>query len=229
MKKWTRNQFHKLLKTEKINYISSFKHYGSEYGGWSIIPDKITNESIVFSFGIGDDISFDKGLIDSFGLDVFAFDPTPKSIDWIRKLERIRGFKPYNYGLGARNGLVPFLPPKRDDFISFKHISSIKEISTENILLAPVKTISTIMSELNIAYIDILKLDIEGFEYDVIDDIININRNIGQLLIEFHHHYKGFHFLQTLDSIRKLKNAGFKLFYKSKTGFEFSFINRVLC
>ena len=37
--------------------------------------------------------------------------------------------------------------------------------------------------------IDILKMDIEGAEYDVIDDIINSPVPIAQVLIEFHHRF----------------------------------------
>ena len=36
--------------------------------------------------GCGEDISFDLGLIEMFDCDVYGFDPTPKSIDFVNKV-----------------------------------------------------------------------------------------------------------------------------------------------
>jgi len=35
------------------------EYYGTEYGGYWVSPDTITKDSIVYSFGVGEDISFD--------------------------------------------------------------------------------------------------------------------------------------------------------------------------
>lgn len=51
---------------------------GSTYGGWHVVPDGISPESVVYSFGIGEDISFDTAFIATYGTTVHAFDPTPK-------------------------------------------------------------------------------------------------------------------------------------------------------
>src|SRR6185369_4693663 len=58
---------------------------GSPRAQWSVCPDQLTCESIVYSVGVGTDVSFDLELIGRFGLRVHAFDPTPRSIEWIRK------------------------------------------------------------------------------------------------------------------------------------------------
>ncbi|HEX7718479.1 MAG TPA: hypothetical protein VF389_01635, partial [Woeseiaceae bacterium] len=46
-------------------------------GGWWFHPDTLHIDSIVYSFGIGEDVEFDLFLIERFGLVVHAFDPTP--------------------------------------------------------------------------------------------------------------------------------------------------------
>lgn len=43
------------------------------------------------------------------------------------------------------------------------------------------------MKELSHSVIDILKIDIEGSEYDVIEDLINSKIRPKELLNEFHH------------------------------------------
>ncbi len=49
--------FKKQIKCNKI-------FFGTEYGGYFICPDNISKASIVYSFGVGEDISFDKEVIE---------------------------------------------------------------------------------------------------------------------------------------------------------------------
>jgi hypothetical protein len=72
--------------------------------------------------------------------------------------------------------------------------------------------------------IDILKMDIEGAEYQVIDDIIKSNIDIGQILIEFHHRFIDNGIRMTKKSINKLNQHGYKVFNISNSGEEFSLI-----
>jgi hypothetical protein len=46
------------------------------YGAFYVNTEKLDSNSIVYSFGLGADISFDKELIRRFNLSVFGFDPT---------------------------------------------------------------------------------------------------------------------------------------------------------
>ena len=57
---------------------------GSKYCGWEVAVEKITKDSVCYSFGVGEDVSFDLELINRFGVVVHAFDPTPRSINWVR-------------------------------------------------------------------------------------------------------------------------------------------------
>jgi len=45
------------------------------------------------------------------------------------------------------------------------------------------------MRELRHASIDLLKMDIEGAEYDVLADMISQRIPVKQLLVEFHHRW----------------------------------------
>jgi hypothetical protein len=69
---------------KRIEYRVPTIRLGTEYGGWSLCPHLLCQESIVYSIGIGDDISFDLSLIKKFGITVNAFDPTPESVKWVR-------------------------------------------------------------------------------------------------------------------------------------------------
>jgi hypothetical protein len=74
---------------------------------------------------------------------------------------------------------------------------------------------------------DILKMDIEGSEYQVIPEIVEAIKKgkleISQLLIEFHHRFKGQTRKDTQKCIDLLNNVGFKIF-SIRNNQEFSLI-----
>jgi hypothetical protein len=72
--------------------------------------------------------------------------------------------------------------------------------------------------------IDILKMDIEGAEYEVIKNIVSSRIEISQLLIEFHHRLIINGINKSKQSIQELNNADYKIFHVSDSGEEFSFI-----
>jgi hypothetical protein len=76
-------------------------------------------------------------------------------------------------------------------------------------------------------YIDLLKMDIEGAEYEVLEDIINAGIPIKQLLIEFHHRFKEIGIEKTIKTVKNIEKYGYKLVYvNQKTGEEYTFIKQ---
>jgi len=67
------------------------------------------------------------------------------------------------------------------------------------------------MRELGHEYIDILKMDIEGAEYDVIKDIHHLNIRPQQILVEFHHRFPGVGIKRTKEAIEELYSMGYQL------------------
>jgi hypothetical protein len=89
----------------------------------------------------------------------------------------------------------------------------------------PVFKVTTIMSMLGHRQIDLLKLDIEGAEYDVIENIVSEKVRIGQLCVEFHHRWREIGSRRTDLAIDRLRSFGYRLFHVSPSGEEFSFLN----
>lgn len=89
-----------------------------------------------------------------------------------------------------------------------------------------VKKLSTIMKELNHNIVDVLKMDIEGGEYKVIDDFIKEGIKPKVLLIEFHHRFPEVGLDKTKNSIESLKSHGYCVFYVSANGEEVGFFRR---
>ena len=80
------------------------------------------------------------------------------------------------------------------------------------------------MRQLGHDQIDILKMDIEGAEYDVINDISMSDTRPKQILVEFHHRFPGVGIDRTKQAISRLKSMGYGLFSISATHEEFCFI-----
>lgn len=196
--------------------------FGSDYGGWDVAGELIGHHSVVYSFGVGEDASFDTALINRYGLTVHAFDPTPRSIEWVKRQGFSDRFIMHEYGLADFDGDVSFNPPENPDHIS--HTLLERQATHGRSITVPVRRLRTIMKELGHSQIDILKMDIEGAEYDVIDDLAKSNVRPRQILVEFHHRFPSVGVKRTQDAVEKLRSIGYQLFSVSDSAEEFGFI-----
>lgn len=208
----------------KLDIRLPVERIGSAYGGWDVIPSLLNSDSNVLSFGVGEDISFDLGLIERFNLAVHAFDPTPRSIAWVEKQDLPGQFFMHRYGIAAFDGDVVFYPPQNDEHVSYSILGQMSP--TAEALSAPVKRLDTILSELGFERIDLLKMDIEGAEYDVVDDLRHMKIQPRQILIEFHHRFPGVGIQKSKTAIQTLRALGYKLFSISAANEEFCFVLR---
>ncbi|MCL6606412.1 MAG: FkbM family methyltransferase [Paenibacillus sp.] len=201
----------------------TMEYLGSDYGGWCICSENIDEKSIIYSFGIGEDISFDLAMIEKYGVDIYAFDPTPKSIKWIREQRLPKEFKLFEYGIANFDGIALFNPPENPDFVSYSMIDK-PTSSTQRAIEAKVYRLETIMNMLGHQHIDILKMDIEGAEYPVIQDMLLCKIKVRQLLVEFHHRFENIGIKETKKAIKLLVKNGYKIFHISSSNEEYSFI-----
>lgn len=206
----------------QIEHRCPTEHIGSRYGGWTICPDLLDKDSIVYSFGVGEDISFDLGLIDRFDLSIFAFDPTPRSIQWVETQNVPEKFRLLKYGIAAADGSIRLHAPRDPRFVSHSVIPSHRGSTLT--IEAPVHRLRTILNALGHQDIDVLKMDIEGMEYDVIADLLSAPSLPKQLLVEFHHRFPGVGPSLTTGALRQLHEAGYRIFAYSPSGEEISLI-----
>jgi FkbM family methyltransferase len=194
--------------------------FGCGVNAWMICHEKLNRESIVYSFGLGNDITFDLALIKRFNLDVFAFDFTPSSIAWIESQDVPSQFHLHKYGIAGFDGMETFYE------LGGKHMqfAICKTNNSSRTTVFPVYRLKTIVKQLGHKIIDLLKIDIEGAEYDVIEDIVASDVHISQLAVEFHHRFAELNVSQTEESVRLLNKKGYKIFHISETGTEYSFL-----
>lgn len=188
---------------------------------WAIDPTLLSEESVVYSCGIGEDISFDLCLIQRYGLTVNAFDPTPESIRWLEAQHKPDRFHFHPVGIAGHDGTISL--HKQSDIGDDVSMSALRG-DPKGKQVVPVKRISTIMGELGHRHIDLLKMDIEGCEYDVIEDILENRLSIRQLLIEFHHRWPEIGHARTQTALSLLRSHGYRIFAASGLWDEYSLV-----
>ncbi len=200
--------------------------YGNGYGGFYVDPTLVPNQAIVYSFGIGEDISFDKAIISNHGCKVYGFDPTPKSINYVKNNETPESFYFHPYGIGERTEMVTFHLPKNKDHVSGS-VYDHKLVDEHNSVEVLLKEFNEIVSEMGHDHIDVLKMDIEGSEYVVMEGILKSGIPIKQILVETHERFfedgkeKGKKFF------KQLHDHGYRIFAISDTYQEISLVKSI--
>jgi len=196
-------------------------------GGWWFAPGELDGGSIVYSLGVGDDIEFDLFLVDRFASIVHAFDPTPSSVDMLAERKLPPNFVFHPWAVTAADGSLKFYPRlKKDGSKSSVMYTMVAEDATvDDVIEVPAFSLSSIMRELNHQAIDLLKVDIEGAEYDVLNGMLDSEVRPKQLLVEFHHRFPGIGLAKTADLVDRLREHGYKIFAVSEIGREVSFVH----
>lgn len=205
------------------NQISIKKEkLGAENACFTIHAESLNNDSVIYSFGVGTDISFDLALMQKFHCKVHAFDPTPKSIKWVKEKGTPKNFIFHPFGLAGKSGKLDLYLPENENHVSGSLLSDM--LSSHSKTTVDVYDLPSVMKSLGHQRIDILKMDIEGSEYEVIQNIIENQLDIKQILVEFHHRFKNIGIKKTKSAICVLNEAGYRIFDISPSGEEFSFI-----
>ena len=158
---------------------------GSRYGGGWLALDLLNDRSIVYSFGVGCDITFDEMLIRRTGSQVLGFDPTPRSREWIKNNPNIPPqftFAPV--GLAETTGTKKLFLPANKEFVSG---SIVKELGG-GFIECDFLSLPDIMERHEHKFIDLIKMDIEGAEYAIVESWLRRDYipPVRQLWIEFH-------------------------------------------
>lgn len=198
--------------------------YGNSYGGFYAIPILLNAGSIIYSIGIGKDISFDRAIIKKHGCKVFAFDPTPKSIEWIGEQKLPASFRYYSYGISKKTGNDKFFLPENPRGVSGSLVIH-DDVDERKFIEVPMKSFADIAREFDHRHIDVLKMDIEGAEYDIIKSILKSPVTIDQILIEFHDRFFSEKENKSKMVVETLQKFGYEIYAASISYEEVSFIH----
>ncbi len=225
LKKIIKKLYHYLKNRHiRIDIKLPMEWYGSNYGGFYVHDSIISKYKTVLSFGIGEDISFDKQIIKNKKCLVYGFDPTPKSIKFIKNHCKISNFKFFDFGLGKSSGTVKFNLPKNNKHVSGSVLKS-ENLNTNNSIEVQMKSFTDILKTISIKNIVLVKMDIEGSEYDIYDSIIRLENKVPLICMEIHERFFDDGKSKTKKLLKNFRNEGYLLYGVSKNFQELSFIH----
>lgn len=196
-------------------------------GDWSFLPDLLSSRSVVYSFGIGDDIHFDCEVAARFGCEVHAFDPTVNLEMMSRRINHSLDLTLHRTAVGNENTQLTLYQRLRkngepSDMYTIDPLSG----AGKETLTVPALTVASITQSLQHQTLALAKFDIEGAEYTAIHRMLDDNIHPQQLLVEFHHRFAGYHLSDTQQLIDRLLQTGYQLTSVSDTGRELGFTKR---
>jgi FkbM family methyltransferase len=175
---------------------------------WNFYPDALNAKSVVYSGGVGRDISFEHGLVAKFGCSVVLLDPSPTGCETMAlPMNQIPQFKFRSVGLAGSCKTLKLAPPKYPEEGSW-----FKNDGDGSTIEVPCEDLATLMQKNGHQQIDLLKIDIEGAEYEVLYDLLKRRLPVRQVLVEFHHGIlPSIKRLDTVRAILKMTAGGYKL------------------
>lgn len=195
----------------------SLVRLGSSYGGWVVDLDILPEGTTVISAGVGEDISFDEELIRLKNCNIIGIDPTEKSVEFI-KSKNIPNFTLLEKALWVDNDGIELFYNSNPDHVSESILSSHQSVTT---LGHKCDTISIPQLLKDYDNISLLKMDVEGAEYDIINRLEVLE--VPQLCVEFHWFCSNRTKLETADCIAKIISFGYELQHVTPSQREYSF------
>ena len=168
---------------------------------------------IAIDVGVGDNPDFTLFLMKAYNVKSFVVDPTLKHMDKLRIFESQHPLAHYlPFALGAKNELKKF-------YESQTNVSGSLRKDHENVQKDPLTTYDTqvvtlnrLLQECGNKPVVIMKIDIEGEEYEFIKSVSKSDlQRIRQLIIEFHHGIvEEYSMADTLRGIKVIEALGMK-------------------
>ena len=207
---------------------------GTHYGGWKIPEGFLHKDSVCYFAGAGIDISFDVEVAKTFGTKVHIIDPTPlarQHFDTLVKQTRKGGkleiarrrdlfyevdsktlelLQYLDVGLWSSDTTIKFYEPA--DSKNMVSHSALNLHKTDSYFEAEVVRVGTLMKRLKHTRVDFLKIDIEGAEYEVIENVLKDGIKVGVWGIEFdevHHPLDNKSIERIEQAVENIREAGY--------------------
>ena len=195
-------------------------------GGWRFLDDELDAGSIVYSLGVGDSVEFDLALIKRTGARVYAFDPTPYARDWVEAQSLPQEFEFFPWAASGKDGHLRLYRRvnRRGKRAEVMWTADSSAGDPDDYVDAPAYTFASLMKQLGHNNVDLMKMDVEGAEYDILDALQQAACLPRQLLVEYHHRFPGIGKARTAASIKRLRALGYRIFDVSETGREIGFL-----
>ena len=154
----------------RLGEMPGVLYLGSEHGGYAV-PAELVRGRTGLSFGAGEDISFEVGLARELGATVHIYDPTPRAIEYCRRViadtdGEVEGrLFLHPYGVWSECRTERFYAPSDPAHVSH---SIVNLQDTTDYFDARCLSPEEILRRLGLGDVSFVKLNIEGAEYEVV-------------------------------------------------------------
>jgi len=185
--------------------------------GWPIPKGLLSSESKSICAGAGEFIDLELWLSQTLGATVYLLDPTPRAIRFVESLDLPEGLHFESIGLWSRDETIRLHAPANPEHVSH----SIEELGDGgNYFEAPCKSLASVMASHDLEQLDLLKMNIEGAEYEVLDAMLETDIRPRILTLTF----EGSSALRNaVRYTNKLRGAGY--IFEDRYGWAFTFVH----
>jgi len=217
---------------------------GTSYGGWYCCQELLGPGLTAMCCGAGEDVSFDVALNARCGMKIICVDPTPRAIHHVQALLAasgegrpmhieagpstydISGFRPSDFilvprAVWSKDGSVVLFAPRNPAHVSY---SALNLQHTSEKIEVRASTIGSLLSEFDVKSLALLKVDIEGAEYEVLRAMLSAGIRPGQLLVEFdqvNQPLTPLFWTELVRILRELREAGYQLVHRERANYLF--------
>jgi FkbM family methyltransferase len=191
-------------------------YLGSEYGGWWVPLDALDRDCVAYSVGAGGDVSFDVDLRRRVGCEVHAFDPTPESARHVAAVGE-PGLAFHPCAIWVRDGDVEMFTAADPRNMALS-VANLQNSRTS--VSVPCRTIESLRRELGHEHIDLIKLTVDGGEYELVPTLDLERWNTRVLIVAMQHSAPAG---RALELVEHLRGRGFApVARKGASGFTFA-------
>ena len=196
---------------EDLSRLSSLSDWYQANGDKTLRLEYDLNEnSIVFDVG-GYEGQWASDIFSIYNCNIYVFEPVYSHFEFIdQRFRKNNKIKTFNFGLGNASGNSVISLDGASSSVHLKNKGNSEEIF--------IKNVQQVFNELSIDCIDLMKVNIEGAEYDLIESLIdegNISR-IKNIQVQFHNFIK--------DSFSRLNKIRSKLEETHECTYQFTYV-----
>jgi FkbM family methyltransferase len=180
-----RRWFEHRMSRVRMRHLSGLIELGTAYGSWIMPGDVIDSSWNCYLAGAGGDVSLDLELVRRYGVTTRSFDPV---LDYVERAVREGRDEPrfsaHHAAIAVADGPVRMQITHDAESQS---VSGARLYDSHSFVEVPGRSLRSLMAELGDERIDLLKLDIEGSEYQLLPSLDLDGLGVKVLAVQLHH------------------------------------------